>query len=339
MKFLNKPNDNFFYFFGIYSVLFLFFNFINSLAILEVLTYIGFTAFFSSRLYDYFIFVKEHKSRIDTLPVWDWKNELSRLVNEAEENTREGTIIILITFCVFVAFFLLGKEPKYEVSETPTYAGAEVLEAEKVLETQNIPIQIIEENEEEILATSDDTNLLANDTDWSISQTNSENLDATADILLEKKEELAINSWEENVENSDIEAVEEDPVEEVEIVVEQEEITGNLIKEGSDGSLALWRNFDVQVKDVYNLQPFTKNGSSFLNVLQLQRVLNKLWYYSWVADWVFNFETKLAIYNALVRECRWPAATTTWVFWAQAKSCIDNLYIVVQDFETEWLPE
>ena len=315
MKFLHKPNDNFFYFFGVYSLLFVFFNFINYLSILAVITYIGFVVFFCYRLHDYYSFVKQHKPRIKKLAIWKTQKELSILVEEAQENMREGTIIISITLCVFVAFFLLWMEGKKELSDAPTFAWAEFLEAER-LRTQTIPTQIIEENEEEIIQ----------ENPWEESD--------NEDILLEETEEI----------QETIKPTEEPELSIDEIVIakpvrDQEEITGNLLIEGNDDSLKLWRNFDTQVKDVYNLQPFTKNGSSFLNILQLQKVLNSLWYYSWIADGVFNFETKLAIYNTLVQECWWPAATTTWVFGAQAKACIDNLYIVVQDFETDWLPE
>lgn len=325
MNFLNKPNDNFFYFFGIYSVLFVFFDFINSLAFFEVLTYLWFLGFFIHRLYDYYAFVKEHKPRIKKLTVWETQKELSRLVTESEENIREGVIIILITFCIFIAFFLIWRESPEEVSNTPVSAWANYTIPESI-KTQKIPTQIIEEIEEEIIEElqEDWTDELgeSND-DWV--EKNTENLNEGSDnnenILLETTDELSVEA--------------ENKVVEKKII---QEPTWNLIKE-ENVSLRTGASFNFQVKDVYSLQPFTKNGSSFSNILQLQRVLSKLWYYKWVSDGVFNFETKLAIYDTLVKECRWPAATTTWVFWSQAKACIDNLFIVVQDFETEWLPE
>jgi hypothetical protein len=61
--------------------------------------------------------------------------------------------------------------------------------------------------------------------------------------------------------------------------------------------------------------------------MQLQKVLQRLWYFTGLPDGTFTFETKMAIYNALVTECGWPAESTTWVFWKQAKVCIDSLYI------------
>jgi hypothetical protein len=61
--------------------------------------------------------------------------------------------------------------------------------------------------------------------------------------------------------------------------------------------------------------------------MQLQKVLQRLWYFTGLPDGTFTFETKMAIYNALVTECGWPAESTTWVFWKQAKVCLDNLYI------------
>ena len=138
-------------------------------------------------------------------------------------------------------------------------------------------------------------------------------------------EELAVNETIENEELTVSEIIEDT------IIKEWDDGSLQIVKE----SLSLWKNFDKQVKDVYALSPFTKYGSDFFNVIQLQKVLTKLWYYNGISDGTFTFETKLAIYKVLVNECGWPKASTKWVFWPKAKACIDELYISVED--GEWI--
>lgn len=138
------------------------------------------------------------------------------------------------------------------------------------------------------------------------------------------------------------EVIAEEVIEEEEELIVTEIVEDRIIEERDDGSLqivndslGLGKNFDKRVKDVYALSPFTKYWSDFFNVIQLQKVLTKLWYYSGISDGTFTFETKLAIYNVLVNECNWPKETTKWVFWPKAKACIDELYISVED--GEWI--
>lgn len=329
MKFLNKPNDNFFYFFAAYSFLFLLFQFIDALAILQVLTYIWFLIFFCYRLYSYFHFVSEHKVRIAKIKNTKWQKELSSLVREAEENFKEWGIILLLTVCFFIAsLFLWTSSSQKDISET-TYAWKAFIESQK-LKTQldSLKKQKLTDNEfieqekqiqepEELSIKDESEEVEKRWESWNLNKQSQELINVLqVEDEIEKKQTNQ-ESWT--------------------IPIKPKEIPGNLIKTDSQDSLSVEKNFTSQVKDIYFLQPFTKDGSDFSNVLQLQRVLSQLWYYSWVADWVFNFETKLAIYNTLVGRCNWPKDTTKWVFGPQAKQCIDNLYITVEDWEGNWL--
>ncbi len=312
MKFLNKPNDNYFYFFAIYSGLFLVFRSFDLLVLFQYISYIWLLVFFLQRLYSYFSFVRTHKSRIEKIADTDWKNKLTALVQEAEENFREWVIIFLLTFCFFFALQTFWKNSYVDTLPQPAWAdmieqwNAELLELEQK-KIQSLTEKRMSQEQEIISATG------------SIK---------AEDIVAEYKQAAQLNDSENSPENDTPKTP-----------VQPKEISGNITKENTASSLSLQKNFNVQVKDIYTLTPFTKYWSDFFNILQLQRVLNKLGYYSWVADGTFNFETKLAIYNTLVSECNWPKASTKWVFWPKAKECIDNLYISVGEEETNWIVE
>lgn len=155
----------------------------------------------------------------------------------------------------------------------------------------------------------------------------------------------------ESVKVQDIESMQSETITDPQIeeipIIDSQEIEKDLVEETTPNEIAiisdpvenapqgsdliLEKNLQLQVKDVYSLTPFTKDGSDFFNIMQLQRVLQKLGYYDGIADGNFNLEMKAAIATVLVEKCNWPADKTLWVFWVQAKACIDNLYISVDE--------
>lgn len=325
MRIFRKNSDSFFYFFAFYSVLFVVCDYYHVLWMLQIFTYLGLLIFFCVRLNQYFWFILDNKEKAEKLSITKSQKKLKEHFIAARKNLKEGLLILSFSLLTFVLIAFLADTNNKSNYQISTF-WKQIESGSKVIAWKSTQTIIAESSFQEKVV--DGQALKENDiTDLS----NEENVQERKKI---------IDSWDQEAE---IKTESAEPIiadnTKNQKTIKPADIPGNLSKESSDTSLSLNKNFNSQVKDVYDLQPFTKYGSDFLNILKLQKVLNKLWYYSWVADGAFNFETKLAIYNTLVFECSWPAETTKWVFGPQAKLCIDNLYIKVEDWESDWLIE
>lgn len=83
-----------------------------------------------------------------------------------------------------------------------------------------------------------------------------------------------------------------------------------------------------QVAEEYTLNPGIQLWSSGENVRNLQLVLWQLQYYTGEINGEFDETTQAALSNTLKWECSWPESTR-WIFWPQAKACIDSLSISI----------
>jgi hypothetical protein len=117
-------------------------------------------------------------------------------------------------------------------------------------------------------------------------------------------------------------------ISQTDIVQEYVEIPGIMsweatLSEGSEEDAPIEYE-NVLVSSRYNIEPGLELWSSGESVELLQRVLWNLQYFLWDVNWSFQEDTQLALIEALKNECNWPESTS-WIFWPQAKECIDNL--------------
>lgn len=308
MKQTPNTRDTFFYFFALYSSLFIILDYVWALIVLQVITYLALLIYFCYKLNSYFSYLLDNKKIADQKKKSKSEKEVTMKYEEVKETFKEGVIILGLTVCFFVA-----------VWNTDRYlenTSQEFIENNSI--TSNLSeVWLANINEPEIVGTPNLEVINDDYTDINIpvDSQDTTDIDPVLAILDSKIDEPPIDREVSSINWEKIQAVEQDV------------IAMDTSRQSSGDSLSLDKNFGVQIKDVYALEAFTKEWSWFFNTMQLQKVLQRLWYFTGLPDGTFTFETKMAIYNALVTECGWPAESTTWVFWKQAKVCLDNLYI------------
>lgn len=307
------PNtwDKFFYFFAWYSSLFIILDYVWALIVLQVITYLGFLIYFCYKLNLYFSYLLNNQKIVNKTKKSKSEKEVTMKYEEVKETFKEGVIILGLTVCFFVA-----------VWNTDRYLENT---SQDFIENNSIKSNVSEVwlaniNEPEIVGTPNPETINDDYTDINIPVDSQDTIGIDPVLVIS---------------DESIEVIDEEPIdrevssidwEANQIVEENTNIIDTSIQ-SSDDALSLDKNFKVKVKDVYSLEAFTKEWSWFFNTMQLQKVLQRLGYFTGLPDGTFTFETKMAIYNVLVTECGWPAESTTWVFWRQAKACFDGLYI------------
>ena len=103
--------------------------------------------------------------------------------------------------------------------------------------------------------------------------------------------------------------------------------TDALIEEKTNQDEIIYK--EVSVFEVFDL-PFQRKWDSWTGVESLQKVLRILQTYTWDITWDFDEDTRLALRDALIEWCEWPASTSG-IFGPLAKDCVDNLIISVPD--------
>ncbi len=86
-------------------------------------------------------------------------------------------------------------------------------------------------------------------------------------------------------------------------------------------------NIKISIKEYYTFQNSLKIWSKTGEVIKLEEIMQKLNYFNWIPDRIYDQQTKSALTNLLKKECGWPE-TTKWILGNQAMQCLYSLEII-----------
>jgi len=82
----------------------------------------------------------------------------------------------------------------------------------------------------------------------------------------------------------------------------------------------------INVKDYHTFTTSLTTWSKNKEVIKLEEIMKKLWYFEKEPDKIFDEETRISLVNLLKKECDWPE-TTKWILGFKAQLCLYGLDI------------